>query len=219
MKTASKPVKTTSIPQSRPSSASAQTQASSWGLLKGMFTLTLVGMVIISCFAIGMIYTTTSESASRVYIPTQSGTIVAQASNSNPDTRIYEIKAHTDLFMHNMFAFDERSFHGNVETALNLIGGQGALIYQQYKNANMFENLVANNVRIELKTDSIKCNPYSSPYEIRFYGKQTFYTPLGKEQRYLYASLTAIDVPRSERNVHGLLIENYNTIFQDKIQP
>jgi len=189
-----------------------------WSIMKGM--IYFFGLVALGAMTASVLfaYQTNQAALHRAYVVTNQGTIIAETAAGDIDAREIEVRNHVTLFMKSMYSFDERSFEKNVERALNLIGDDGLLIANEYKRAKTLEQLIKTNGIISLEVDSMWTAMDNNPYKVRVFARQNYETSLSKMSSRIWADMHVKNVSRSVKNVHGLLIENFNIIKNEPIR-
>lgn len=153
-----------------------------------------------------------SENDKRAYFITKTSTSVGEVIRVGDEELLQlEIKHHISLFGNCMWTFDQYSFWDQIEKGVNLSGSPGTRLYQQYKNANFFEELRALNGRSKLIIDNIEViDSTYEPYKARLYARTIYETPTEIKQKRLIAYVELSEVSRSEENVHGFLVTTFN---------
>lgn len=190
----------------RPSSGSFNL---SWNLMR--FMVYFFGIVALLVVVLTWINTTqiSQYALNNAYVVTEVGTFQATNSTVEPNSRKIEVINHVRSFLNLMYSYDERTFKGNVESALHLIGTDGKLILQGYTENRVLEDLIKTSGSVSVSIDSIKTDMSRHPYYAVVYAKQRFQTPAGQQYYRLDCAMQLRDVSRSARNIHGLLIENF----------
>lgn len=155
----------------------------------------------------------------KVYVVSQGGTFPALL--TDPDApSIYEARNHVKAFMKAMFAHDERSYGEHIETALHLIEkSEGAAIFEDFQKGSVYDNYVKFGSRSVFEIDSVFVDMNTEPYEGKVYGRQTVIYREDQKSLPVGAGFELIQVPRSEANPFGLLIQNWTFIlYQNEFQ-
>lgn len=146
------------------------------------------------------------------------GQVYPSGSVYREDMRIYEYQNHVRTFYNLWYAFDESSYKKNIEDALYLVGDCGIEMLDFYKQENVERMLYERNMRFETKILDIKINMRTLPVSGTIEGEQTIRRNQGMITRRLNSSFTLHDMDRSEKNPHGVKIENWEVINQEVIQ-
>ncbi|KAA1246741.1 hypothetical protein [Aquimarina sp. RZ0] len=126
-------------------------------------------------------------------------------------TRKPEIIDHIKVFHKHFFEIDQFNYEQRIDKALHLIGSSGKDLYLTRKHNGHYSDLLSNNFEHHLQIDSIKVDDSSHPYRGEFYGKVIVKRTDNQLESVnnLYTSFRLQNISRSEKNPHGLLIENY----------
>ena len=131
-------------------------------------------------------------------------------------TTLFEARNHVAAFMQLMFSHDELSYGEHIEAALHLIEkSEGAAIFEDFQKGQVHDNYIKYGSRSEVQIDSIALNMQGEPFEGAVYGRQ--YVIYQDERRPLPigANFSLIKVPRSEKNPHGLLLQDWKFVLYE----
>ncbi len=148
------------------------------------------------------------------FIITEKGqaTIAKSMTSSQIDTyRNPEIKNHIKVFHKLFWEYDQFSYERKINEALYLIGSSGKEMYLSLKAKGHFSQIQTQNLIQKITIDSIKIDEKSTPYHGVLYGelKVMRTDQKSEENNRFFASFDLYNVSRTEKNPHGLLIENY----------
>lgn len=151
----------------------------------------------------------------RVYVISPEGSFQAKILPRG-QTTIFEARNHVSAFMQLMFSHDELSYGEHIEAALHLIEkSEGAAIFEDFQKGQVHDNYIKFGSRSEVQIDSIALNMQREPFEGAVYGRQ--YVIYQDERRPLPigANFSLIKVPRSEKNPHGLLLQDWKFVLYE----
>lgn len=189
-----------------------------WAVMKGMVFFFGFVMLVTSISFILFAYQSNQIAQQRAFVVTGDGTLVARSALNDIHAREIEVRSHVSLFMNLMYAFDERNFERNIERALHLIGADGALILAEYKKAKMLEELIKTNGIVSIKIDSMWTGMKSHPYKVRVFARQAYETSVQRIENVIWADMYLKNAAaRSDQNVAGLIIENFNIIRNEPV--
>lgn len=175
-------------------------------------------IIIASLVSIGSLvwaYFTAKTIRNTAFMITEEGqaALIHGVTSSTIDTyRKPEIVNHVKMFHSYFWEIDQFNYERRIDNALYLAGESGRRLFQTLEASGHFANLKTENLIQKLEIDSINVNDKVRPYKAEFYGKLRV---LRTDQRLesvntLMASFVLYNVARTDRNPHGLLIENYS---------
>lgn len=154
-------------------------------------------------------------SEGKVYVISPEGSFQARL-QPRGRTSIFEARNHVAAFMQLMFSHDELSYGEHIESALHLIEkSEGAAIFEDFQKGQVHDNYIKFGSRSEMQIDSISLNMQTEPFQGAVYGRQ--YVIYQDERRPLPigASFSLIKVPRSKKNPHGLLLQDWKFVLYE----
>lgn len=175
-------------------------------------------IIIASLVSIGSLvwaYFTAKAIRNTAFMITEEGqaALIHTVTSSTIDTyRKPEIVNHIKMFHSYFWEIDQFNYERRIDNALELAGESGRRLFQTLEASGHFANLKTENLIQKLEIDSINVNDKVRPYQAEFYGKLRV---LRTDQRLesvntLMAKFVLYNVARTDRNPHGLLIENYS---------
>lgn len=186
----------------------------SFALAKRALLFCLIIASVISIGSMVWAYFTTKNIKNTAFMISEDGQAAllhSVTSNTIDAYRKPEIINHIKMFHAYFWEVDQFDYERRIDNALQLAGESGRRLYQTLEASGHFANLKTENLVQKLEVDSINVNDKVSPYQAEFYGKLRV---LRTDQRVesvnkLRASFVLYNVARTDRNPHGLLIENY----------
>jgi len=123
-----------------------------------------------------------------------------------------EYKAHVDLFHSLFFSLtpDDRFIEYQMKKAMYLVDESGARQYNDLKEKGYFSAVLSSSSVLTLQTDSIFLDVPRKYF--RFYGKQRIDRRSATLVRSLITEGHLRDIPRSEHNPHGVLINRWKIL-------
>jgi len=134
------------------------------------------------------------------------------------DNEEVEGMSHVNMF-HSLFFNlppDDKYIQNNILRAMYLIDESGVLIYNDLREQQFYNQLIANSALMTLKADSISYEVDSKRF--RFVGTQRIERPTSIAYRSLVSEGWLSRVRRSENNPHGFIIHNYKIIQNEDIE-
>lgn len=159
------------------------------------------------------------ELSSNIYIIDEKGnTMSASQSEQTLQTRIFEYEDHIKDFYSLWYSFDEGSYKRNIEAALYLAGETGKELLNVYEEEDVFNKVKEKNLKLFVNIESVVINVNTIPISGTIKGTQTIKRLQGELTRHLDCTFTLHDVDRSKNNSHGVKIENWKIINNNKIE-
>ena len=191
-------------------------QSKRYGELR-LITLGALAILIVSNlgWAIFHLQEVKKAGQEKVYVISPEGSFQAKILPRG-QTTIFEARNHVSAFMQLMFSHDELSYGEHIEAALHLIEkSEGAAIFEDFQKGQVHDNYIKFGSRSEVQIDSIALNMQREPFEGAVYGRQ--YVIYQDERRPLPigANFSLIKVPRSEKNPHGLLLQDWKFVLYE----
>lgn len=166
---------------------------------------------ITSIVAIYFGYAATINAEKTIYVLSDNTPIMALRTDFDVN-RPVEYRAQIDYF-HSLFfnlTPDDKFIESQMKKAMYLIDESGVQQYRNMKEKGWFASIIGSNSVVKLITDSIDLDMSSKTFV--FYGKQVIDRKTSRVTRTLITSGNLKDIPRSENNAHGILIENWKTL-------
>lgn len=173
--------------------------------------LTMVFSLTLICLMGYYAFQQVNESRKSIYILDNGVPILAKQTDQQVN-RPVEYRAHVDLFHSLYFTLtpDDKFITYQMEKAMYLIDESGMQQYNNLKEKGYFNQIMASSAVLTLQTDSIQLDP--SKKFFRFFGKQKIERKSSIMYRTLVTEGYFNDVPRSQNNPHGVLIQNWKTV-------
>ncbi len=172
--------------------------------------------LLLICFGFYKSSKTISEIRKSIYVPTSGESMQMLVSKNGDDNREAEIRNHLLMF-HEVFYNllpDEGYNKYKIERALYLGDNSLKREYDRLSEAKYYSNLVGTSAFQRIKVDSVLLNATQYPYKAVIYSTLTITRTSVITERAMVTQCDLINVKaRSERNPHGLLIENYQTVY------
>nr|WP_307866657.1 conjugative transposon protein TraK [Pedobacter sp. ASV19] len=149
----------------------------------------------------------------KIYVLANGKALEAYASERKDNIPV-EAKDHIRSFHQFFFTLapDEKLILNNITKALYLADESAKGAYDNLKEGNYYSNIISGNVSQSILVDSITVNTNVYPMAFRFYGKQEITRPTTIAIRSLVTEGYLRNVPRSDNNPHGFLIERWQTL-------
>ncbi len=187
---------------------------SSFFVVKMSLIVSLLTTVVAVVGSLFWAYTINEELAGTGFILTEDGkaAMLKGVKASEIDQyRVPEIINHAKTFHKLFWNIDQFNYERSINEALYLIGDSGKQMYLSLKAQGHFSKIDTQNLTQEIAIDSIAVNDRAIPYQCELYGMlKVKRTDQDKESvDPIVATFELHNVSRTEKNPHGLLIENY----------
>ena len=166
---------------------------------------------VISIVSMYLGYSATINAEKTIYVLSDNTPIMALRTDFDVN-RPVEYKAQIDYF-HSLFfnlTPDDSFIENQMKKAMYLVDESGVQQYRNMKEKGWFASIIGSNSVVKLMTDSISLDMVGKTFT--FYGKQIIDRKTSRVTRTLITSGGLKDIPRSENNAHGILIENWKTL-------
>ncbi len=171
----------------------------------------IISACVIVIAALIYTYSVINLSNKTIYVLSDNTPIMALRTDFEMN-RPAEYKAQIDYF-HSLFfnlTPDDVFIDSQMKKAMYLIDESGIQQYRNMKEKGFFASILASNSILKLQTDSISLDMTNKTFV--FYGKQIIDRKTSRLTRNLITTGSLLDIPRSENNSHGVLIQNWKTL-------
>lgn len=185
--------------------------------------LTVATLVCAGCIAIGSLVFAFSYASSKsdlIYVTDNMGQTVSARADDAGLWRGVECKDHVMRFHEYMFNLSPSSdaIQRNIDRALVLADRSAYDYYLDMSEREYYSRLVNANIIQQIVVDSIHVNTNSYPHDVHTYAT-IYLTRESNITSYAFESTARIvEMGRSESNPHGLMLERFNVIRNDKIE-
>ncbi|UOB18434.1 hypothetical protein [Abyssalbus ytuae] len=188
---------------------------SSFSLVKKALIFCFVVTILVSTGSLFWAYYTTRTLKNTAYVLTKDGhAALMQAINENEidSYRKPEIIHHINMFHLAFWEIDQFNYERKINDALYLAGDAGKRLYKTLEASGHFAKISTENLTQKIEVDSIVVNDEVYPYSGNFYGKLRVLRTDQKVESVngFKAKFILYNVARTNKNPHGLLIENYH---------
>lgn len=172
--------------------------------------------------SVGCLFYFYSLATSNIYVMDKGGNIATAFKQDIEGQKEVEIDNNVRIIYNTFFTYNSGNYRSQVNKGLNVMGEKGRLLFQTYKEAQWYNNVVQNNLDISSVIDSVKIDAHDKPYQFKAYGRQFIRRFNIVEVRRLWTQGEMYDVPRvMQKNPHGLeaslTITDNRTIKSDSI--
>lgn len=156
----------------------------------------------------------------KIYILDQGKSLILALSQDINTNRQAEIKSHIRRFHELFFSFapNKESIEYNMAQALYLADRSALTKYQELEESGFYNSMINANAAQNLKIDSIVTNFDTYPYRAKMYAQIALVRRTSIMIKSLITECDLRQVPRSDVNPHGLLIEKWNILESNTIK-
>lgn len=190
--------------------------------LRKIMLFVIVFSLLTVLLSVGCLFYFYSLATSNIYVMDKGGSIATAFKQDIEGQKEVEIDNNIRIVYNTFFTYNSTNYRSQVNKGLNIMGEKGRLLFQTYKEAQWYNNVVQNNLDISSVVDSVKINSHEIPYQFKAYGRQFIRRFNIVEVRRLWTQGEMYDVPRvMQTNPHGLevnlTITDNRTIKSDSI--
>lgn len=181
-------------------------------------TLACAAVIAIGSLVFAFMYA--SSKTDLIYVTDAMGQTVSARADDAGFWRGIECKDHVMRFHEYMFNLSPSSdaIERNVERALVLADKSAYDYYQDMAERDYYTRLVNANIIQQIIIDSVHVNMNIYPHDVHTYAT-IYLTRESNITSYAFESTARIvEMGRSENNPHGLMLERFNVIRNDKIE-
>jgi conjugative transposon TraK protein len=151
------------------------------------------------------------RSRQKIYVLDNGKSLLMALREDISENRDAEARDHVKRFHELFFTLepDKDYIENNVREALYLADRSAMKQYQSFKENNVYNQVIASDISMTLKTDSIRLDYSVNPYSFTYYGKQKIVRTSNITIRNLESTGELRNISRTDNNSHGFLIENW----------
>jgi conjugative transposon TraK protein len=180
---------------------------------RNFFILLSAALLLLAIFCVYKSFKMVGDAQGKIYV-LASGKAMEALAQERRDNIPVEAKDHIGTFHQFFFTLspDDKLILSNITKAMYLGDASVKRAYDNLKESNYYSNIVSGNVSQTVKTDSIVVNTTEYPFYFRYYGSQEITRATTVVTRSLVTEGYLRNVPRSDNNSHGFLIERWQII-------
>jgi len=151
------------------------------------------------------------RSRQKIYVLDNGQSLLLALRADISENRDAEARNHVKRFHELFFTLepDKEYIESNIREAFYLADQSAMKQYQSFKESNLYNRLIASNVSMTLKSDSIRVDFSSYPYVFHYYGRQKIVRKSNTTIRHLITRGQLRNTSRTDNNTHGFLIEDW----------
>lgn len=188
---------------------------------KSMKTLTLGALALSALVAFGSVayaIKAVGSASDRVYILDKGDVSTAVVSDASVQRKL-EVEDHVIRFHELMFnmAPSSDAITSSLDRALLMSDKSAYNYYTDLAEKGFYKRLVSANISQQFSLDSLKTNTVTYPYRAVLYGKLYLVRESNITAYQLCTQCQLTDVSRSRENPHGLMIERFEVVENERI--
>ena len=175
--------------------------------------LLIAGCTLISCYAVYKSYESSTDFKNHIYIIANGKALEAFAADSKSNLPV-EARDHIKVFHEDFFNLspDDKQVQATITKALYLADASAKTQYDNLKESGFYTNLIAGNISQQIMVDSIQLDMNHYPFYFKCFASEQLIRSTSTVNRSLVTQGYLRNVPRSENNPHGFLIEKWETL-------
>lgn len=179
----------------------------------------IAACMVISCYAVFKSFSLVGRMQEKVYILANGKAIEAFAAERKDNIPV-EARDHVKMFHHYFFTLgpDDKAIKASISKALYLADATAKKQYDNLVESNYYSNLISGNVSQTIKVDSIEVDIANYPFRFRLHAVQEITRPTSIAERSMVTEGALRNVPRSDNNPHGFLIEGWRIVENKDIR-
>ncbi|PZX59336.1 conjugative transposon TraK protein [Algoriphagus ratkowskyi] len=160
----------------------------------------------------------TEAAQERIYILAEGKALEAFSATKKQNIPV-EARDHVKMFHHYFFTLspDENFIRDQLTKSLYMADGSAKKVYDNLQERGYFSEIVSANMNQEIQMDSVAISMDSYPFGFRYYGKQKIIRPTSVVIRNLITTGRLRHIDRTDKNPHGFLIENWETLSNENL--
>lgn len=188
--------------------------------LKLVSLLSIAASVVIAVASVLSSYSFTEKQRQKIYVLDQGKSLLLALQTDAIMSKELEIKDHVERF-HELFfnlSPQAKAINENLDRALNLSDESAFKYSQDLAEKGYYSRIVSANITQQVIVDSVVVTDRNYPYKVKTYARQYVIRESNMSEYSLVSTCQLIDIPRSDVNPHGLLIEKFQVTENNLIE-
>lgn len=176
-----------------------------------LFLIISLALTGISSYVFTLSARMMERSRQKIYVLDNGKSLLVALREDISENRDAEARDHVKRFHELFFTLepDKEYIENNVREALYLADRSAMEQYRSFKENNVYNQVIASDISMTLKTDSIRLDFSTYPYTFRYYGKQKIVRTSNITIRNLETIGSLRNISRTDNNPHGFLMEGW----------
>ena len=156
----------------------------------------------------------------KIYVLDRGRSLILALQQDLSANRPVEARDHVRMFHTFFFSLppDNSAIKNNIQRALDLSDKSAYNYYVDLAEAGFYRRLMSTNTVQSIHIDSIVCNMDVYPYGATTYATLTLLRNSRVSTRSLVSTCELVNVPRSDANPHGFLLQNYVIVENKELE-
>lgn len=188
--------------------------------LKLVSLLSIAASVVIAVASVLSSHSFAEKQRQKIYVLDQGKSLLLALQTDAIMSKELEIKDHVERF-HELFfnlSPQAKAINENLDRALNLSDESAFKYSQDLAEKGYYSRIVSANITQQVIVDSVVVTDRNYPYKVKTYARQYVIRESNMSEYSLVSSCQLIDIPRSDVNPHGLLIEKFQVTENNLIE-
>jgi conjugative transposon TraK protein len=185
-----------------------------------IFTIVITaGCLLVIALTIYAYLHSITQLQNKIYV-LNNGKVLEALSGDRKDNIEVEARDHVRTFHELFFRLepDDKVNRRNVAKALYLADESGKAAYDNLSESGYYAGIVSGNIYQKLDIDSIRIDLQNYPYRFRCYATEQMVRTTSTVVRNMITEGELRNVPRSDNNPHGFLVQHWSTLENKDIQ-
>lgn len=184
---------------------------------RSLSVVVIVCAVVMTCFISVYCLRMVKQEREKIYVLDHGRSLILALQQDLSTNRPVEARDHVRMFHTFFFNLppDNAAIKSNIQRALDLSDKSAYNYYVDLAEAGFYRRLMSTNTIQSIAIDSIVCDMDSYPYMAATYATITLLRDSKVSKRSLVSTCELVNVPRSDANPHGFLLQNY-VILENK---
>lgn len=188
--------------------------------LKLVSLLSIAASVVIAVTSVLSSHSFAEKQRQKIYVLDQGKSLLLALQTDAIMSKELEIKDHVERF-HELFfnlSPQAKAINENLDRALNLSDESAFKYSQDLAEKGYYSRIVSANITQQVIVDSVVVTDRNYPYKVKTYARQYVIRESNMSEYSLVSTCQLIDIPRSDVNPHGLLIEKFQVTENNLIE-
>ena len=179
-----------------------------------LFLIISLALTGISSYVFTLSARMVERSRQKIYVLDNGKSLLVALREDISENRDAEARDHVKRFHELFFTLepDKEYIENNVREALYLADRSAMEQYRSFKENNVYNQVIASDISMTLKTDSIRLDFSTYPCTFRYYGKQKIVRTSNITIRNLETIGSLRNISRTDNNPHGFLMEGWRIV-------